>query len=242
MAAKKTSKKTPLKRKKKAAKKPPTKAVSKKAPKAASTATTEAAPAAVKKQSKTSFVLSLPSEMPAKDVVAKAKEAGISLTEKAVYKTRYLARNKAPRAAKKAPVKAAVKAPSKPAEAPKKAGKRGPGDGSGSAFIRQQALSLKAGEVVAAAAKKGITITAGLVYSVRASMKKSGAKATKAPSTTPSGKRRGRPPAAAKAASQVVAVGGGDKEKQLISLALDLGLGRSVELIEGIRAKIGSLI
>jgi len=96
---------------------------------------------------------------------------------------------------------------------------------------------MKASEVVAAAAAKGITITAGLVYSVRQAMKKSG----KAPSKTATGKRRGRPPAAAKAASQVVVVAD-DKEKQLISLALDLGLGRSIALIADFKEKIGSLI
>lgn len=246
MARKKLIKKAVFNRKKKAVKKPakkgPKKAV-KKAPIKALPAASDAAPAAVEeKQTKTSFVLSFPSDVPAKEVVAAGAAQGISLSEKGVYKTRYLSRNKAPKAAKKAPAKAAPKAAKKAPKAPKKAGKRGPGDGSGSAFIRQQPVSMKAGEVVAAAAKQGITITPGLVYSVRASMKKSGIKAPKAPSTTPSGKRRGRPPSAGKAAPQVVVVAGGEKEKQLISLALDLGLGRAIDLIEDFKAKIGSLI
>ena len=85
---------------------------------------------------------------------------------------------------------------------------------------------------------QGITITAGLVYSVRQALKKAG----KAPAT-PTGKRRGRPPASAKATPKaVVAVAGGDRERQLISLAVDLGLGRAIELIEAVRARISSLI
>ncbi len=230
MAAKKTAKKAPLKRKKKAAKKPPTKAVSRKALKNTSTATTEAAPVEGGKQTKTAFVLSFPQETPAKDVVAAGAAQGIRLSEKGVYKTRYLARNKAP--------KAAAKAVNPAAKAAKKPGKRGPGDGSGSAFIRSQPASMKAGEVVAAAAAQGITITAGLVYSVRGSAKKAG----KAPST-PTGKRRGRPPAAAKAAAPkaVIAAGGGDRERQLVQLAVDIGLARAVELVQGLRSKIDTL-
>lgn len=41
-------------------------------------------------QTKADFVRSLPSSTPAKDVVAKAKEANVSLTEDYVYKTRSL--------------------------------------------------------------------------------------------------------------------------------------------------------
>ncbi len=42
------------------------------------------------KQTKADFVRSMPTDMSAKDVIAKGKEAGISLTEDAVYKTRSL--------------------------------------------------------------------------------------------------------------------------------------------------------
>jgi len=234
---KKTVKKATFTRKKKAPKKAP-----KKPPiKALPAASADAPPAAgEKKQTKTSFVLSFPPDVPAKEVVAKGAEQGISLTEKGVYKTRFLARSKLKKAGQKAVKKTPPKAASKKAPKAQTKGKRGPGDGSGSAFVRAQPTSMKAGEVVAAAAAKGISITPGLVYSVRAAAKKAGAKATKSPASS-TGKRRGRPPAAAaKAASQVVV--GGDREKQLIQLALDLGLSRSVELIEGIRAKINSLV
>ncbi len=239
MAAKKNSKKTPLMRK---AKKPPTKAVkrtAKKAPEDASAAASEkAAPAVEGKLTKTSFVLSFPAETPAKDVVAAGAAQGISLSEKGVYKTRYLARAKGSKTPK-ATVKAAAR-PAMAAKAPRKPGKRGPGDGSGSAFIRSQPATMKASEVVAAAAKAGITITAGLVYSVRQAAKK---KAGKAPST-PAGKRRGRPPAAAvkvtpKAVVNVAA--GGDRERQLVQLALDVGLARAVELIRDVKSKIDTL-
>jgi hypothetical protein len=44
--------------------------------------------AAKKTVNKTQFVKSLPSDMPAKDVIAKGKEQGISLTEAYVYSIR----------------------------------------------------------------------------------------------------------------------------------------------------------
>ncbi len=234
MAAKKTAKKSPHKPKKKVAKKPaPKKAISKKALKDPSTNAAETAPAdGAKAQTKTSFVLSFPPSVPAKEVVAAGAEAGITLTEKGVYKTRYLARAKG----SKTP-KAAL---AKPAKAARRPGKRGPGDGSASSFIREQPATMKASEVVAAAKAKGISLTAGLVYSVRQAAKKKAAKARSEPT---SGKRRGRPPAAAKVASKAVVVSaGGDRERQLVQLAVDLGLGRAIELIESVRARIGSLI
>lgn len=241
MATKK-SKQTPKKplftRKKKAAKKPAQRAV-KKAAKKSAAGSAAAAPAGKKRQTKTAFVLSFPADTPAKEVVAKGAEAGIQLSEKGVYKTRYLARSKGAKAAKK-PAKVAKNTPAKAApkkavKAPKK-GKRGPGDGRGSAFIRSMPLDMKASAVVAAAAKEGISITAGLVYSVRKAGKKGGAKVGQA-----TGKRRGRPAKAAKPPVKL-GTGGSDRERQLLALALDLGLGRSVELIEDLKAKIGSLI
>jgi len=47
-----------------------------------------------KKVTKTGFVLSLPTSLAAKDVIDKAKGAGLSLTDKAVYAIRYEARSK----------------------------------------------------------------------------------------------------------------------------------------------------
>jgi hypothetical protein len=54
---------------------------------------------------KADFIRSCPKNMPAKDVVAKAKAAGISLKEEAVYKTRSL--DKARKGSKKSSARAA---------------------------------------------------------------------------------------------------------------------------------------
>jgi hypothetical protein len=47
-----------------------------------------------KKVTKAAFVRSLPASMPAKEVIAKGKEQGLTLTEDTVYKTRSLANAK----------------------------------------------------------------------------------------------------------------------------------------------------
>ncbi|HOU90422.1 MAG TPA: hypothetical protein PLU22_05220 [Polyangiaceae bacterium] len=181
-----------------------------------------------KKQTKTAFVLSFAHDVPAKVVVERGKEEGIALTERAVYKTRYLAKRRAKKSAKKAAVTAA---PAAPTPAVLK-GKRGPRDGRATALIRSTPLEVKASALVASAKAQGIPLSAGLVYAVRGQMKRSG-------------KAGGAPAAAKKAAVAVtrsVVAPVGDRERQLISLAVDLGLSRAIELIEGMRAKVKAMI
>jgi len=117
---------------------------------------------------KADFVRSLPAATPAKDVVAKAKEAKISLTEDYVYKTRSLDKKgkgkKAGKAGTAAPPKARGKAPDK----------------------KQRVLALKAenpdwtADQIAKAAKCSTTY----VYSVWGGSKKAGGSAN-GTATTP---------------------------------------------------------
>lgn len=70
------------------------------APKAQAPARTPArTPAKAKKPSKVEFVRSLPRDMKAKDVVEKAKAAGLKITPAYVYVIRSSARGEAPKAA-----------------------------------------------------------------------------------------------------------------------------------------------
>ncbi len=179
-------------------------------------------------QTKTAFVLSFPAELPAKEVVARGREAGVALTERAVYKTRYLSKVRAQKTGTKVAVKTAPTA-TPPAAVAKS--RRGAGDGRASALIRATPLGVKASEVVAAARAQGIRLTAGLVYAVRGQMKRSDWPA-------------GAPVAAMKvvAATRYEGPKVGERERQLISLAVDLGLPRAIELIEGVRAKVKAMI
>jgi hypothetical protein len=77
------------------------------------------------KPSKAAFVRSLPADMPAKEVIAKAKEAGIELNDMTVYKTRSLANRgakgkRAGAAKKKASAKAVSTSPNARGRSPDK--------------------------------------------------------------------------------------------------------------------------
>jgi hypothetical protein len=164
--------------------------------------------AAKKSPNKSAFIRSLPNDMPAVDVVAKAKAANLKLTPAFVYAIRSKSRNK---------VKGA------------KGAKRGPkpatGKQSASEFVRAQAGSMKASEVVAAGAKQGIKFSTNLVYAVRSSGKKSG------------GARGGRRGPGRKAAA-----GSGGGESMFRQLALDLGIARARQVLDGLEARLRELV
>jgi hypothetical protein len=112
--------------------------------------------AAKKSPNKSAFIRSLPADMPAADVVAKAKAANLKLTPAFVYAIRSKSRTKGKgRGAKRGP---------KPAG----------GKQSASDFVRAQPASMKAGDVVSAGAKQGIKFSTNLVYAVRAAAGKRG--------------------------------------------------------------------
>src|SRR4051812_33270104 len=95
-----------------------------------------------KTMNKSAFIRSLPMEMPALDVVAKAKEANLKLTPAFVYAIRSKSRNKGkPAAARKGKPGRKAAASGKP---------------TASEFVRSQPASMKAQEVVAAGAKQGL--------------------------------------------------------------------------------------
>ncbi|HVW26992.1 MAG TPA: hypothetical protein VHC69_16615 [Polyangiaceae bacterium] len=144
--------------------------------------------------------------MPAADVVAKAKAANLKLTPAFVYAIRSKSRNKGPSGAKRGP---------KPAT----------GKQSASEFVRSQPASMKASEVVAAGAKQGIKFSTNLVYAVRSSGNRPGAR----------GGRRGRGHAAA-------AGGGGHHESTFRQLALDLGIARARQVLDGLESRLRELI
>lgn len=160
--------------------------------------------AAKKTPNKSAFIRSLPADMPAADVVAKAKAANLKLTPAFVYAIRSKSRNKGPSGARRGP---------KPAT----------GKPSASEFVRSQPASMKASEVVAAGAKQGIQFSTNLVYAVRSSGSKPGAR----------GGRRGR---------AAVASGGGHHESTFRQLALDLGIARARQVLDGLESKLRELI
>ena len=167
---------------------------------------------AKKSPNKSAFIRSLPADLPAAEVVAKAKAANLKLTPAFVYAIRSKSRNRG-----------------RPPGA--KGGKRGPkpanGKQSASEFVRSQPASMKASEVVAAGAKQGIKFSTNLVYAVRSSGKRSG------------GARGGRRGPGRRAAAGAV---GGGSESTFRQLALDLGIARARQVLDGLEARLRDLI
>jgi len=103
---------------------------------------------------KSAFIRSLPPDMPAGDVVAKAKDANLKITPAFVYAIRSKSRNKG-------------RAKAAPARRKGRARKAAGGKVSASDFVRSQPSSMKAADVVAAGAKQGLKFSTNLVYAVR---------------------------------------------------------------------------
>ncbi len=107
------------------------------------------------KANKSAFIRSLPADMPAVDVVAKAKAANLKLTPAFVYAIRSKSRKHGAGGSDGTPAKRGRKPAS--------------GKPTASEFVRSQPVTLKASEVVAAGAKAGLTFSTNLVYAVRSS-------------------------------------------------------------------------
>jgi hypothetical protein len=166
---------------------------------------------------KSDFIRQQPSSMSAKEVVAKAKAAGMTFAPVLVYKVRGRAKSK---------TSAPVKAPATVATASNSASTK-PAK-SKSAFIRSLPSSSAAKEVVKQAKAAGIKLNVGYVYNVRGAAKKKRAAA--------------KNPTVSRAAN-----GGGSRvstsaENLLKAVAAEIGLGRAIEVLEGERAKVRAVI
>jgi DNA-binding protein HU-beta len=208
-----------------------------------------------KPQTKTGFILALPAEMSPKEVVGKAKEAGIELSEKYVSTIRSNARakKKAKRAATKAAPakKSATKTSKKTVTKAAAIASPGPAAAAPTAtdFIASQPRDIPAAAVVKAAKKAGLKIDAGYVYKVRSRL---AAKAPKAPApkeaaapkleaapTAPTAKAA---PAKAPTAPKLAAKGATSNiEGSFKRLVVELGVARATELVGEVRKTLAEL-
>jgi hypothetical protein len=167
------------------------------------------------KLSKAAFIRQFPTAMPAKDVVAKAKEKGISLTANHVSAVRSTSRGKS------------GKRPAAKAAAPKAGGAKPAAKGavSKAAFVRSLPRSTPAKDVVAKAKAAGLKLNSEYVYKVRS---KGGGKAAPA-------KRGPGRPASAPVATRPHANG---IEQQLALLLVEHGLDRVQRLVSEIHGRL----
>lgn len=174
---------------------------------------------------KTKFVMSLPRDLPAKQVVEKAKAQGIIISEAHVYKIR--STNKGKLAPAKTPGKASAKGSAKANGKATGSSKRD--------FVLSFPPTTPASEILRKAKESGIGLSKAYLYTIRNA---AGAK--------PAGRGRGASASRAAARAAVAASPRQSRsdltlESQFIDAALDLGLSRATEILDRVRARLKSL-
>lgn len=190
---------------------------------------------------KTAYVLSLPSDLSAKEVAARAKAAGITISDKHVAVIRSIARRKSGGKRKSGNTAATpkTKRSSAPAKQQQRAKSTKPatraGQPSKSEFVRSQPSDLAAAEVVAAARKAGLSITPRYVHEVRYAARHSKKAKRGAPTKTSAIK-----PEQAKRAQP--AHGGGERslEDQFKWLVLELGVARARAILNAVETVLSA--
>jgi hypothetical protein len=176
---------------------------------------------------KTKFVLGLPRDMSAKQVVAEGKKQGIVLSEAHVYKIRSTAKTKGV----SAPVGKrgrAAKAPAGKASAASAASAAAKGgEVSKRDFVLSFGPEVKASEILRQAKDAGIGLSKAYLYTIRSS---GGASVRRGPAAPAS---KGQATAFARVKSGVTAL-----EAQFIDAAIDMGLSKASDLLERLRSRL----
>jgi hypothetical protein len=175
--------------------------------------------------SKSAFVRGLPASMPAKEVVAKAKAAGLTLSDRYVHVIRSIA-------------KRAAKNGHAVAQGPRRGGRP---ISSKRTFVLSLPADLPAAEVIKRAKAEGMKLTTNYVYKIRSR----GAAASEQNGVslgpgTASGARtklsRGRAAEIAKLTNSA-----SQHDEHFVALVLDVGLARAAALLEKVRARVQDL-
>jgi hypothetical protein len=111
----------------------------------------------------TKFLLSLPTSLSTAEVVAKAKQRGMKTSESNVNRVRQMARSGPGRKPARVPAKQ-VASPKPPKSTPHAGDAKEP---SKSDFVRSFPPSTPANDIIAAARKKGMSLSVGYVYNLR---------------------------------------------------------------------------
>jgi hypothetical protein len=175
-----------------------------------------------KQPSKSAFVRGLPATLPAKEVVAKAKVAGLTLSDRYVHVIRSIAKRAASKGANGAAV---VRRGGRPISSKR-------------TFVLGLPADLPAADVIKRAKAEGMKLTTNYVYKIRSRGAAAGSRpdaTTRASSPTIKLSKRG-------AASVARAAGGnGVHDEHFVSLVLDVGLARAAALLEKVRMRVQEL-
>jgi hypothetical protein len=176
-----------------------------------------------KTPSKSAFVRGLPATLPAKEVVAKAKAAGLTLSDRYVHVIRSIAK----RAAKHGPGGSkAVRRGGRPISSKR-------------TFVLGLPGDLPAADVIKRAKAQGMKLTTNYVYKIRSRGAAAGSRpepVSRTPNIASRAIKRGRP-----AGARTSAANGTSHDEHFVSLVLDVGLARAAALLEKVRARVQSL-
>ena len=193
------------------------------------------------KLTKTAYVLSLRPDMPAKEVVAKAKAEGLSLSEGHVYTIRSGSRKARPKT-KQAPK---TRKDGKTGKAAKGVGSKTspPATMTKAGFVRSLPADMPAAMVVKAAKKAGIVMTTGSVYDTRRTGKRP-AKRARTPvrpvqKTAPA---PGRVPSAQAPKAVASASATSVTEQNFRRLVVTLGVARAAALLADVQRRLEMVI
>jgi hypothetical protein len=175
--------------------------------------------ASPKPVSKSAFVRGLPPSMPAKEVVAKAKSAGLKISDRYVHVIRSIAK----RAAKQGNGAAAP--------GPRRGGRP---ISSKRTFVLSLPSSMAASEVIDRAKAQGMTLTTNYVYKIRSRGAAANGRASSLPPAPVVKAVRGMRRGAQSAPSN-------GQEERFVALVLDVGLSRATALLDQLRDRVQGL-
>jgi hypothetical protein len=182
----------------------------------------------------TTFILSLPTTLPAREVLAKAKARGIKTSENNVHRVRRL-HGRSKRAIAKTHASGAVPSIQKADAGSTSSAPVAP---TKSGFVRGFPLHTPAKEIVQKASAAGIELDVRYVHKVQSRSKPAVAKRQPV--------KRSLPASAVKVpvspAKLAVVVSPSSVEGLLRAVAAEIGLGRAVEILEGERASVRAVL
>ncbi len=182
----------------------------------------------------TTFILSLPTTLPAKEVLAKAKAKGIKTSENNVHRVRRI-HGRSRQAIAKAQASVAAPSAVKPVTPA-----AGPGVAlTKSSFVRGFALNTPAKQIVQKAVAAGVDLDVRYVHKVQSRSKPSAAKRPSArPAVAVAASARVSPARSSGPATSAPA----SVEALLRAIAAEIGLGRAVEILQGERATVRAVL
>lgn len=174
--------------------------------------------ASSKPVSKSAFVRGLSTSLPAKEVVAKAKSAGLKISDRYVHVIRSIA-------------KRAAKHGNGAASGPRRGGRP---ISSKRTFVLSLPASMAASEVIDRARAQGMTLTTNYVYKIRSRGAAANGRASSVPPAPVMKAARGTRRGAQRAPTN-------GQEARFVALVLDVGLSRATALLDQLRDRVQGL-